>query len=137
MRILGESIALALTHDTRNAEKAAEAAKTFIASQAKETAKVWYTQGSLNCSLLLSVVGLTHFFMTDSQNYTVLMAIVFGIVGAQFSVLSQLAALEVDPAAGKTAHYTEANSSGLGWCTCRYHHFCCIRIGARIGLYQL
>jgi len=108
MRILGESIALALTEDTKNAKKAIGAAKSFISSRANEKAKVWYVQASFIFSFCLAVVGLIHFFVSDAKNFSVLMAIVFGVTGAQFSILLRLATLDVDPSAGKVAHYTEA-----------------------------
>ncbi len=112
--MIGESLALALSEDVKNALATFKKTQEFLLARAKETARIWFVQGSLYAFVPMLLVGISLYFL--SSNYPehkwfhepIAQAIVFGSIGAQFSMLLRLSNLDVDPGAGKKAHYGEA-----------------------------
>lgn len=113
MRMVGESIALALSDDHENAEHILSMAEEFVVSRSGEVARSWYLKASIAaflfaiaCGLLLSIPNSQHSLKWCNEYMGT--AVLFGAVGAQFSVFLRLSTLNVDPGAGQDAHYIEA-----------------------------
>ncbi|UOG92592.1 MAG: hypothetical protein L3K52_02375 [Candidatus Thiothrix sulfatifontis] len=107
------------------AKKILEHAEIFIRTRTKEKARIWMIESSViaSGSLFLLLFMLSAFVNHDpswkwmsssffnSSAHDVLLLLLSmgsGIVGAQFSVLTRLYKIKVDPAAGRMVHWGEA-----------------------------
>lgn len=115
LRMIGESLALALSDDAENSKQTLSMAETFVNARARERARLWYVKASLLAFLTLAIVGILLTLVPQQVSETpswldetIGEAVLFGVVGAEFSILLRLNNLQVDPGAGRDAHYVEA-----------------------------
>lgn len=112
--MIGESLALALSGDAKNASATIKKTQKFLLARARETARIWFVLGSLIAFVPTLIFGISLYFISNEYlsnqwfHIPIAQAIVFGCIGAQFSMLLRLSNLDVDPGAGKMAHYGEA-----------------------------
>ncbi len=113
--MIGEALALALSGEVENALTTTQRAETFLIARAKEAARMWFIQGSFGAFLLFLFIGtFSYYIIMPALNVgawfyqPVFEGVVFGAVGAQFSMLLRLNSLNVDPGAGRKGHYGEA-----------------------------
>lgn len=118
-KMLAHAISLATMHKVEDAAKVAKAAKKFINARAREKARFWWVQASVVCSFLLFFTyAVTLFYLPEQINgvaginsdevFLIATAIIFGVIGSQFSVLERLGDIEVDPSAGRTVYWVDA-----------------------------
>ncbi len=114
-RIVGESVALALSGDVLAANRTLKDARDFIKEKAVEKARIWTVEGSLGSFMLLAVlfIGIAVYGPDKIAGVNLKelsIAAVFGLIGSQFSLLQRVNDLGVAPLSGATPHVVEAFS---------------------------
>lgn len=113
---VGRPFAPALSGEAHNARITLSMAEKFVAGRARDTARIRYVKASFVTLAAFALFGLGLFllsFRVDSPWEANLagvigLATLCGAIGAQFSLLSRLDTLYVDPGAGRDAHDIEA-----------------------------
>jgi hypothetical protein len=113
---VGRPFAPALSGEAHNARIALSMAEKFVAGRARDTARMRYVRASFVTLAAFALFGLGLFllsFRVDSPYEAsvagaVGLATLCGAIGAQFSLLSRLDTLHVNPGAGRDAHDIEA-----------------------------
>ncbi|SEA21645.1 hypothetical protein SAMN05660964_01138 [Thiothrix caldifontis] len=122
-KMLAHAISLATMHKVEDAAKVAKSAKRFINARAREKARFWWVQASIACSFLLFVIyaitlfnflkaidlgGIKYDEILHNELFLIATAIIFGVIGSQFSILERLGSIEVDPSAGRVVYWVDA-----------------------------
>ena len=66
--MIGESLALALSGNVDNAISTVEKTQNFVLSRAKETARIWFVQGSFAAFSVMLLVGVNLYFYMHNQD---------------------------------------------------------------------
>ncbi|HWE97626.1 MAG TPA: hypothetical protein VG269_26965 [Tepidisphaeraceae bacterium] len=112
--MLAEGLARAMHDDHANAKAILDAANQFVAARNQETGRRWLLQAAELATLMaLSAAG---FLWLGREGLTVKWGVQFipvvtgcaaGATGALFSLLTRVAKIPLDPAAGRGQHYLE------------------------------
>lgn len=116
-RLVGEGIARGLANQHRSAFTALDSAENYVRSRNQETSRMWYLTGSALLTVLFGLVALiTWSYQTNAIEFKsgplsrLFFACGAGALGAQLSIMIRMHKLDLDPEAGRWAHYWEACS---------------------------
>lgn len=116
-RLIGEAHVRALEHDYLNAKKMLEEAANYVNRRNQEQSRDWYLSASGVTAIAVVFIGSliwlyrTQIIATLGYSFTsLLMAGVFGAMGAIFSIILRMGKSNLDSSSGRRIHYLEGVS---------------------------
>lgn len=108
--MLGNAISLISSDRAVGAKTAVDQAQKFIRLRAKEKARIWMVEASIFTSgfTILACLIAWGYYNANAHVLLALTSMGFSVIGAQFSVLTRLHDIKVDPSAGRAVHWEEA-----------------------------
>ncbi len=106
-KMLAHAISLIAEGQAKFAMEIITRANRFVRVRAKEKARVWVVESSILVSVFFFIACLIGFILTFGENISIsvlLAAMGFGVIGAQFSILTRLDNMDIDPSAGRAVY---------------------------------
>lgn len=111
IKMLAHAISLVAEGNAAFAMEIVKRSDDFLERRAREKARVWMVESSVLTSMVIFTGCLLAFLFVENQHVAiafVMAALGFGVVGAQFSILTRLNDMNIDPVAKRHVYWKDA-----------------------------
>ncbi|MEN9501236.1 MAG: hypothetical protein RI964_521 [Pseudomonadota bacterium] len=109
--MLGHAISLIADGKVDFSREMLSKASIFLQKRSKEKARVWMVEASVITSFFVIVsclLGFGFIFAKDISTALMFAAVGFGVMGSQFSILTRLGGIVIDPASGRRVYWKDS-----------------------------